>query len=107
MTRSSRLMSCLMELSEIGSRSAQKISRLALRLQMVGADPNATALQQQPLTGRVNYFLGHDTGKWHAGVPTYGRVGFPGGYPGVDLVYYGNQRPLEYDFVVAPTAQPT
>ncbi|MCW3095461.1 MAG: hypothetical protein JWL77_1079 [Chthonomonadaceae bacterium] len=87
-------------------RSAKKISRVALRMQMVGADPEATILEQQPLAGRINYFIGKNPSKWHAGVPTFGRVGFHGVYPGVDLVYYGNQRHLEYDFVVAPHADP-
>ena len=88
------------------SRFAHKISRLALRMQVVGADPKAAALEQPPQVARINYFQGKDPGKWHSGVPTYGRVGFQGVYPGVDLVYYGNQRHLEYDFVVAPHADP-
>ena len=88
-------------------RSYEQNSLVALRMQMVGANSGATALQQQPLEGKVNYFLGKDPGKWHAGVPTFGRVGFHEVYQGVDLVYYGNQRRLEYDFVVAPHADPT
>ena len=86
--------------------SVRKSARVALRMQMAGANPRATTLEQQPLAGRVNYFLGQDPGNWRAGVPTFGRVGFHGVYPGVDLVYYGNQRHLEYDFVVAPHADP-
>jgi hypothetical protein len=84
----------------------RKIAHVALRMQMVGAAPNAMPLTQQPLPGRVNYFLGKDPNKWHAGVPTFRRVGFHAVYPGIDLVYYGNQRRLEYDFVVAPHADP-
>ncbi|MCW3098321.1 MAG: Cell surface protein, partial [Chthonomonadaceae bacterium] len=83
-----------------------RVPRVAVRMQMVGADPKAALLQQQPMPGRVNYFIGKDPSKWHAGVPTFGRVGFHGVYPGVDLIYYGNQRHLEYDFVVAPHADP-
>jgi hypothetical protein len=75
-------------------------------MQLVGADPGANAFQEQPLSGRINYFVGNDPGKWHAGVPTFGRVGFHGVYPGVDLVYYGDRQCLEYDFVVAPHADP-
>jgi hypothetical protein len=59
-----------------------------------------------PLPGRVNYFIGNDPSRWRAGVPTYAKVRYAGVYPGVDLVYYGNQRQLEYDFVVAPGADP-
>ena len=86
--------------------ASEKTAWVALRMQMVGANPKATTLTQQPLAGRINYFLGREPGKWHAGVPTFGRVGFQGVYPGIDLVYYGNQRHLEYDFVVAPHADP-
>jgi hypothetical protein len=88
------------------SREATKTSYVNLHMQMVGSDPKAVALQQQPLAGRINYFIGKDPSQWHSGVPTFGRVGFHGVYKGVDLVYYGNQRHLEYDFVVAPHADP-
>jgi len=87
-------------------QTAEKLSLVALRMQMVGANPKATALTRQPLTGRTNYFIGKDSRKWHAGVPTFGRVGFHNVYRGVDLVYYGNQKHLEYDFIVAPHADP-
>jgi len=87
-------------------RTTAKVESVALRMQMVGANSRATTLTQQPLAGRINYFVGKDPGKWHAGVPTFGRVGFQGVYPGIDLVYYGNQRHLEYDFLVAPHADP-
>jgi hypothetical protein len=86
--------------------TVENSTRIALRMQIVGADPKASALQRQPLAGRINYFVGKDPGKWQVGVPTFGQVGFHGVYPGIDLVYYGNQRNLEYDFVVAPHADP-
>src|SRR5207245_3600073 len=53
-----------------------------------------------------NYFIGNDPKKWRTNVPMYGRVNFHAVYPGVDLAYYGNQRQLEYDFIVAPHADP-
>jgi hypothetical protein len=58
------------------------------------------------LSGRANYFLGSDPRKWCRNVPLYARVVYEAVYPGVDLVYYGNQRQLEYDFVVAPKGDP-
>ena len=58
----------------------------------------------EPLPGTANYFIGNDPAQWHSNVPTYSKVKFTSVYPGVDLVYYGNQRQLEYDFVVAPGA---
>jgi hypothetical protein len=58
------------------------------------------------LPGISNYFLGNDPKKWHTDVPNYARVEAKGVYRGIDLAYYGNQRKLEYDFIVAPGADP-
>jgi hypothetical protein len=54
----------------------------------------------------TNYYLGRNPSDWHAGVPNYGGVRYGNVYPGIDLVYYGNQYRLEYDFLVAPGADP-
>jgi hypothetical protein len=77
-----------------------------LRLRCVGAAPGARVRASQPLEGRVNYLRGPDPSAWTTDVPTYGRVTTEGVYPGVDLTYYGRQGQLEYDFVVAPGADP-
>ena len=74
-------------------------------MKLVGARPNPKVLGQDELPGKVNYFLGNDPSKWRANVPTYARVHYEGVYPGIDVVYYGNQRQLEYDFVVQPGAE--
>jgi hypothetical protein len=59
------------------------------------------------LPGKANYFLGNDPSKWRTNIPTYAKVRYESIYPGVDLVYYGTQGgELEYDFVVAPRADP-
>ncbi len=77
-----------------------------LRMKLEGARPRAQVTGAEPLPGRVHYFTGRDPQQWRTDIPTYGRVRYSGVYPGVDLVYYGNQRELEYDFVVAPGADP-
>ena len=79
---------------------------VALRMALVGANrkPLVSGLDQLP--GKANYFIGKDQSKWRTNVPTYGKVHYREVYPGIDLVYYGNQRQLEYDFVVAPGADP-
>jgi hypothetical protein len=64
----------------------------------------ARAIGEEQLPGKVNYFLGKDPTHWRTNLPTYAKVHYSGVYPGVDLVYYGSQRQLEYDFVVAPGA---
>jgi hypothetical protein len=58
------------------------------------------------LPGRSNYFIGKERAKWIAGIPQYGKIGFKSIYPGIDLVYYGNDGQLEYDFVLSPGADP-
>jgi hypothetical protein len=78
-----------------------------LRMALVGAKPNAQASGLDELPGKANYFIGKDSSRWRTNVPTYAKVRYREVYPGIDLVYYGNQRQLEYDFVVAPGADPS
>ena len=78
-----------------------------LRMKLVGANANAAVVGVNPQPGLVSYLVGNDPKKWRSGVPTFGRVNYTKIYPGVDLVFYGNQRQLEYDFVVAPGADPS
>jgi photosystem II stability/assembly factor-like uncharacterized protein len=77
-----------------------------LRMRLAGAsvDPKINGLEELP--GRLNYFIGTDPTAWRTGVPLYSKVHCSAVYPGIDLVYYGNQRQLEYDFQVAPGADP-
>lgn len=77
-----------------------------LRLKTLGANPASKAEGQDELPGKVNYFTGNDPEKWYRDIPTYKKVLFKDVYPGIDVVYYGKQRELEYDFVVAPGADP-
>jgi hypothetical protein len=78
----------------------------AVRMRLEGANPEEQISGMDQLLGKTNYFIGNDPKKWHTDVPSYSRVKYAGVYPGVDLVFYGNQRRLEYDFVVAPGADP-
>jgi hypothetical protein len=77
-----------------------------LRLKLIGANATARPTGLDPLLGKSNHFIGRDPAKWHAGASNYARVSYPEIYPGVELVYYGNQRHLEYDFILAPGAAP-
>jgi uncharacterized protein (TIGR03437 family) len=77
-----------------------------VRMRLAGASGAAAPAGEERLPGTANYFIGNDPAKWHSGVPTYAKVRYRGVYPGVDLVYYGNRRQLEYDFVVAPGIDP-
>jgi len=75
-----------------------------LRMSLAGARNAPILSAEDALPGTANYFTGSDPTNWHTAVPTYAKVRYSGVYPGVDLVYYGNQQQLEYDFVVAPHA---
>jgi hypothetical protein len=75
-----------------------------LRMKVVGANPEATVTGLDEMATKVSYFVSSDPANWHTAVPTFGRVRYSEIYSGIDLVYYGNQRQLEYDFVVAPGA---
>ena len=77
-----------------------------VRIRLVGSNDVAQILGDGLLPGKVNYFSGSDPAGWRTDIPTYRKVRVEGVYSGVDLVYYGNQRELEYDFVVAPGAAP-
>jgi Bacterial Ig-like domain (group 3)/Beta-propeller repeat len=70
------------------------------------ANPAAKITGVDELAGTSNYFIGNDPAKWRTNVPIYAKVKYEGIYSGIDLVYYGNQRQLEYDFIVAPGADP-
>ncbi len=74
-----------------------------LRMKLLNANPNADVIGMNELPGKVNYFIGKNPRNWRTNVPTYARVRCRNVYPGIDLVYYGNQGgELESDFVVAP-----
>lgn len=77
-----------------------------VRLKLIGAAPNAAAEGSDLLPGHSNYFLGNEPSKWHKNLPHYGKVRFRSVYPGIDLVYYGSDGSLEYDFIVEPGVDP-
>jgi hypothetical protein len=77
-----------------------------LRMQLVGSNLAAGMIGVDELPGKSNYFIGNDPANWRTNIPNYRKVAEHGVYPGIDLVYYGTQRQLEYDFVVAPGADP-
>jgi Beta-propeller repeat len=85
----------------------QASPQAVVRLQLAGANTQPVVTQEDELPTRSNYFIGSDPAKWRTNVPNYGRVRYHNVYPGVDLVYYGNQGQLEHDFVVAPGADPS
>ncbi len=77
-----------------------------VRMKVVGANPHAEVIGIDELPGKINYFAGRDPKNWHTNVSAYKKVRYEEIYPGISLVYYGNQQQLEYDFVVAPGSNP-
>jgi hypothetical protein len=77
-----------------------------VRMKIIKGDPAPELTGVDLLPGKSNYFIGNNPTKWKTDVPQYARVKYAEVYPGVDLIFHGNQRQLEYDFVVAPGADP-
>jgi hypothetical protein len=77
-----------------------------VRMQLVGGNRKPQAVGEDELPGKSNYFMGNDPAQWRTSVPQYAKVRYREVYSGIDLIYYGNQRRLEHDFVVAPGADP-
>ncbi len=96
--------------SASGDRSTKQLnpkdSTSVVRMQLVGGNALAKVAATNQLPGASNYFLGNDPGRWRTNVPRYARVSYQDVYPGVNLAFHGAQRQLEFDFLVAPRANP-
>ena len=77
-----------------------------VRFRMLDSNPPESPAGQDELPGKTNYFVGNDASRWHRYIPTFGKVAYKGVAAGIDLVFYGTDRQLEHDFVVAPGADP-
>jgi hypothetical protein len=78
-------------------------ARRPLRMRLQGAEA-AVLAGEAPMETRIHYFVGSDPERWHPNLPTFGRVRYANVYPGIDLVFYGKEGELEYDFLLAPGA---
>ena len=100
LTKSSAVMS-------LAAQPAKKPTRTAsVTLGLAGASPRATITGRGELPGKVNHLEGTDRSRWQTNVPTYARVGYEDVWKGIDATFYGNQGQLEYDFHLAPGADP-
>jgi Big-like domain-containing protein/beta-propeller repeat-containing protein/all-beta uncharacterized protein/S-layer family protein len=86
--------------------SKPNVPESVVRMKFLGARPEPGIAAEEMLPGKVNYLIGKDRSHWHRNIATYGRVKYSEVYPGISLIYYGNQQELEYDFVVASDADP-
>jgi hypothetical protein len=76
-----------------------------ISLEFAGAK-EVQAAPEDELPGKVNRYTGSDPRRWKTAQPTFGKVAYKDVYPGIDIVYYGNQKQLEFDFVVSPGTDP-
>ncbi|MGB5571294.1 MAG: DUF4347 domain-containing protein, partial [Sedimenticolaceae bacterium] len=77
-----------------------------VRLDLVDANMDLSVAGQDQLASNSNYLIGNDESNWQTNVENFGSVYYDDVYEGIDLRYYGNQRQLEYDFVVAAETDP-
>jgi len=91
----------------VRTAAARPMDGDVVRLRLVGANAHAVVSGLDRLPGASNYLLGHKRSQWRTGVQSYARVSYRDIYHGVNLVYHGAQRQLEYDFVLAPGVSPT
>jgi len=92
---------------ESQSKPRSRDNERFVRMKLVGANPAAATSGTDLLPGKSNYIIGNDPHRWHSGIPQFAGVHYADVYPGVDLIFYGNQGHLEYDFKVAPGADPS
>ncbi len=94
-----------MRSAKCGVRSEkQNCPSHVLKMKIAGANPLAEIIGENLLEGKTNYITGDDPNEWKTGITNYERVRYQNVYDGIDIVYYGNQKQLEYDFVVSPNA---
>jgi uncharacterized protein (TIGR03437 family) len=83
-----------------------KVTTTTMRMKLVGANPTPQAEGVDQLTGKINYFGGNDHKQWHTDIPTFAKVRYRNIYPGVDLIWHGEQGRIKYDLIVAPGVDP-
>ncbi len=82
------------------------IETSVLHMQFVGANKSTKISGVDGSRSKSHYFIGNDPSRWKTDVPRYKKVQYKDLYPGIDLMFYGNQSQLEYDFIVAPNVNP-
>jgi Beta-propeller repeat len=89
---------------DLSVQSGGEAKAAELRMTYVGGTFREKPVALGKEEGISNYLSGNDPARWHTGIPNFEQVKYVGVYPGVDLLFYGNHRRLEHDFVLAPGA---
>jgi uncharacterized repeat protein (TIGR01451 family) len=96
----------VLKVQHSGSRSDKAAFESVIQMKLSHANPQAEVSGEDRLPGKSNYLIGNNPSRWRTNVPQFARVHYRNVYPGIDLVYYGHQGSLEYDFVVTPGSDP-
>ncbi len=93
-----------MKRSEEKSKLKEQRESYAIKMDLENSNrlPEIEGIDRLP--GKVSYFKGSDPQKWQQNIPIYSKVKYTGIYPGIDMVFYGKQKELEYDFILSPGA---
>ena len=78
-----------------------------IRMQFDGSNPRTRLVPVEPLAAKTNYLIGNDASRWKTGISNYSKLRYEDLYPGIDLVFYGNDNELEYDLIVSPGTNPS
>ncbi len=79
----------------------------SIKLSFYGSNKDVVLVANDINQGKVNYFLGNNPKKWRVNIPTYKSITYKNVYKGIDIIFYGNNRKLEYDVVVSPGVDPS
>jgi len=91
--------------SDVSLALQAKKETLTLKVEWIGGNRQPVTQGKDLLPGTSNYFLGGEPKDWYTNIPNYGRIEYQDVYPGIDFIFYGNQRQLEYDMVLKPDAR--
>jgi len=94
-------------LGRIGQKGDQMAAPDLVEMNLTGVSPTAKAMGENKLPGHSNYLLGSSPAGWITDVEQYGSVRYKNVYPGIDVLYRGEQGRFEHDFVLHPGARPT
>jgi len=90
----------------LSNKAILSLNSHVLEINVLNSNPFSTVSGIKRQSGISNYFIGNDPTKWHTDIPHYEKVKYKEVYPGIDIVYYGNQQQLEYDFILSSGANP-
>lgn len=88
------------------SQTDAEASATTFGMSLVGANSHPRINGLDELPGKSNYLMGSDASQCFTNIANFARVKYGQVYPGIDMIYYGNQGQLEYDFILAPHADP-